>query len=282
MGFRDDHPTGIRRDFSTHGFVRLVDVMGNDAAIVQAARVSYGDGTKSFREDRALIRHLMRLGHTSPFEMIELKFHIKDTLFDARQIVRHRTASWNEISARYSTLKDEYWVPDAGEVREAGGSNKQGSLNVVNPDGAEVVRLMQEVYNFAHETYEKLMEDHSVPREQARAILPVGIHTEWYWKIDGNNLMKFLALRLDSHAQPEVRKPAQLIYELFAEQFPITAGVFESVMLKGGRLTYEQLKAIAQVLDIQVFEAREKVRSTAKAFRLSDHEADDLLKALWQ
>ena len=185
-----------------HGFVRCVDYMGDDAAIVQAARVSYGKGTKAVRQDRGLLRYLLRHRHTSPFEMCEIKLHCKMPIFVARQWIRHRTANVNEYSARYSVLDREFYVPDNEHLAVQAKNNKQGRGQVLDAQAsAEVLHLLKRDAEQCYDTYDKLMNDHQLARELARMNLPVNYYTQWYWKIDLHNLLHFLSLRLHPHAQ---------------------------------------------------------------------------------
>ncbi|MBI3721267.1 MAG: FAD-dependent thymidylate synthase, partial [Fimbriimonas ginsengisoli] len=188
------------------GFVRLVDYLGGDQRIVQAARVSYGEGTKSFRQDRALIHYLLKNWHTSPFEQVQLTFHAKMPIFVARQWVRHRTARLNEISGRYSVMRDEFYVPDPAHVRYQSERNKQGRADeaLPLPEAEEVVRRFRKEQAELYASYEELLSK-NVARELARANLPNSLYTEWYWQIDLHNLLRFLHLRMDSHAQYEIR-----------------------------------------------------------------------------
>ena len=187
------------------GFVRLVDCMGGDDAIVQAARVSYGKGTSKVSQDRGLIRYLMRHRHTTPFEMVEFKFHCKMPIFVARQWVRHRTANINEYSLRYSEARDEFYYPDPKHIEFQSALNMQGRMGEVSDD------LKQKVQDYFKEISERSFEIYSelnnagVARELARAILPVNLYTEWYWKNDLHNLLHFIGLRSDDHAQYEIR-----------------------------------------------------------------------------
>jgi thymidylate synthase (FAD) len=183
--------------------------MGDDTAIVQAARVSYGEGTKSYREDRSLIRYLMRHRHTSPFEMVEFKFHVKLPIFVARQWIRHRTANVNEYSGRYSVMKDEFFLPEADMLCTPASDNKQGRSSEQLPvDVANsIVTRMEAVQKQLFNEYEGLLEL-NLAREIARINLPLSSYTEWYWKIDLHNLFHFLNLRLDRHAQYEIRDKA--------------------------------------------------------------------------
>lgn len=212
-----------------HGFVRLVDVMGTDSSIVQAARVSYGAGTKTPSSDRSLIRYLLRNRHTSPFEMVELKFHIKLPIFVARQWVRHRTASINEVSARYSEMPNEMYIPTQWKHQST--SNKQGSGDSVCPTlNARATERVEKLFRQAFSTYSDLLAS-GIAREQARIVLPTALFTEWYWKIDLHNLLHFLRLRLDSHAQYEIRVYAEQIYAMVKERFPVSAEAFEDYVL---------------------------------------------------
>ncbi len=187
------------------GFVRLVDSMGGDDAIVQAARVSYGQGTSKVSQDRGLIRYLMRHRHTTPFEMVEFKFHCKMPIFVARQWVRHRTANINEYSLRYSEARDEFYMPDPEHIQFQSALNKQGRM------GEVPIELKQKVFDSFKEISERSFAIYSelneagVARELARSILPVNLYTEWYWKNDLHNLLHFVGLRSDSHAQYEIR-----------------------------------------------------------------------------
>ena len=207
---------GMKESVLDHGFVRVVDVMGDDKAIVQAARVSYGSGTKTVRQDKELISYLMRHQHMSPFEMCEIKLHVKCPIFVMRQWVRHRTANLNEISGRYSELPNEMLVFD--EWRRQGSKNKQGSEGTVNEEIAKDLREQQEViHRHARKVYEERLAN-GVAREQARVDLPLSQYTEFYWKIDLRNLLHFLKLRTDSHAQKEIRDYAEKI-EMFVSNW---------------------------------------------------------------
>lgn len=210
-----------------HGFVRLIDYMGDDAAIVQAARVSYGAGTKKRSEDTALIRYLLRHKHTSPFEMVDLKLHIKAPIFVARQWVRHRTASANEISGRYSILTNEMYLPDDMQISFQSSDNKQGrSVAAVPEELRERVRaLLLAGQREAYAGYQELI-DAEIARELARIALPVSIYTEWYWKMNLHNLFHFLALRADPHAQFEIRIYAEAICLIVRRLAPVAYGAF--------------------------------------------------------
>lgn len=192
-----------------HGFVRVVDYMGNDGSIVQAARVSYGTGTRKTRNDEALIRFLMRHRHTTPFEMCEIKFHVKLPIFVARQWIRHRTASVNEYSARYSKLDREFYIPAPEHLSAQSTSNRQGRGDrLTGTEAEEVLRILKEDSARNYANYEQMLdpdEGQGLARELARMNLPANVYTQWYWKIDLHNLFHFIRLRNDSHAQYEIR-----------------------------------------------------------------------------
>lgn len=256
-----------------HGFIRVIDYMGDDAAITQAARVSYGAGTKHVSNDQGLINYLMRHRHTSPFEMCEIKLHVKLPIFVARQWIRHRTANVNEYSARYSVMEREFYLPDADftqlqkaekRIEKKAGSeqqslfeqpeakptetaaqsttNMQGREQVLDADIVEDhIKTMSRVTSSAFTAYDRLLGDDSHPglaRELARAVLPVSTYTQWYWKTDLHNLLHFIALRADSHAQYEIRAYADVLFDIVQKWLPLTAQAFtdyrsEAVMLSG-------------------------------------------------
>lgn len=232
-----------------HGFVRLIDYLGSDSRVVQSARVSYGDGTKSVREDKGLIDYLLRHQHTSPFEQASVTFHMKMPIFVARQIVRHRTAKLNEISGRYSVMKDEFYIPALEDVNFQSKDNKQGrSTEEVDPTIIEKLLADLESEQIQdYEAYEGRIEQ-GIAKELARVNLPLSLYTEWYWTIDLHNLMHFLALRLDSHAQKEVRVYAQAIYEIVKEVYPFTMESFDEHILHGIRLSRTELKIVFAAL----------------------------------
>jgi thymidylate synthase (FAD) len=221
------------------GFVRLVDYMGSDARIVQAARVSYGEGTKTYREDANLIDYLLRNRHTSPFEQVALTFHMKLPIFVARQIVRHRTARINEISGRYSVMKNEFYIPKEDDVNAQSVDNKQG--RAAQPMPKEEARRIQEALSRGQEVsysgYERLIES-GLAREIARINLPLSLYTEWYWQMDLNNLFHFLHLRLGEHAQKEVREYARVILDIARAVAPASCKSFENHIL--GSVTFSK------------------------------------------
>lgn len=225
------------------GFVRVVDYMGNDHAVVQAARISYGDGTKTVNDDRNLIRYLMRHHHTTPFEMCELKLHVRVPMDCWRQWIRHRTASVNEYSTRYSIAINEAQLTQPDEWRLQSGVNKQGSEGGIDPRVAS--RLCDEerdLHTLAREVYRTRIET-GVAREQARKDLPLSTYTEAYWKIDLHNLLHFLELRLDPHAQHEIRLYAKVIGEIVSHWVPWVWEAFQNYRLNSVTLTELDISA---------------------------------------
>lgn len=245
---------GITKEISVldKGYVRIVDVMPRlvpedhtaDYAIAEAARVSYGYGTKKVSDDEGLIRYLLRNKHTSCFEMCELKFNIKIPLFVFGQMVRHRTANINQESARYSIIKDEFYIPDESNVRAQSMSNKQGSEGLVEKDNA--LFFIEDVFDTCKDNYDKYESAISanVTKEQARMLLPQNIYTNLYWKCDLHNILHFLRLRLDHHAQWEIRQYAEAIYKFVSDIFPITAKAFNDYDINSIRLTAFDVEAI--------------------------------------
>jgi len=219
------------------GFVRLVDSMGGDDAIVQAARVSYGQGTSRVSQDRGLIRYLMRHRHTTPFEMVEFKFHCKMPIFVARQWVRHRTANINEYSLRYSEARDEFYTPDPEHIQFQSALNKQGRKGEVPAEMKQkVLDYFNEISERSFAMYTELNEA-GVARELARAILPVNLYTEWYWKNDLHNLLHFIGLRSDSHAQYEIRVFSDAMAESVKAVAPFAWEAYQDYMVKGMRFS---------------------------------------------
>ncbi len=232
-----------------HGFVRVVDYFGGDAAIVQAARVSYGAGTRKTSEDRQLVRYLMRHRHTTPFEMCEIKFHIKLPIFVARQWIRHRTANVNEISGRYSVFTDEFYLPEPHELAKQSTNNKQGRGDPLDDAQAERVRgTIERASRQAYADYEGLIEGEGLARELARAVLPVNYYTEWYWKIDLHNLLHFLALRMDAHAQYEIRVFADAMASFVEDWVPVAWEAFEDYRLGAVTMSKPALAAVGKRL----------------------------------
>lgn len=238
-----------RIDCLDKGFVRLVDYMGTDDSIVQAARVSYGKGTKSVRADRELIRYLMRHRHTSPFEMVEFKFHVKLPIFVARQWIRHRTANVNEYSGRYSEMKDEFYIPDIDQIRTQNTVNRQGRSDSTLPDNQaqEINEMLSNTQKQLFEEYKSML-DMDIARELARINLPLSTYTEWYWKIDLHNLLHFLKLRLDFHAQYEIRIFADTMAELIKPIVPLTYEAFEDYILESMTFSKQEIGIIKELL----------------------------------
>lgn len=212
------------------GFVRLVESMGDDSAIVQAARVSYGKGTKSFSEDEGLIRYLMRHRHTTPFEMVEFKFHARLPIFVARQWIRHRTASVNEVSGRYSEMPDLFYEPDKSVCTTQSTHNKQCGTDALVEGLDSCAENFRNTNRILYENYKTLLSS-EMRRELARINLPLALYTEWYWKIDLHNLLHFLVLRLNTHAQYEIRVYAEAIAEIVKSKVPITWKAFQDYRL---------------------------------------------------
>jgi thymidylate synthase (FAD) len=243
-----------------HGFIRVVDYMGDDAAIVQAARVSYGKGTRQASQDEGLIRYLMRHRHTSPFEMCEIKLHVKLPMFIARQWIRHRTANVNEYSARYSILDKEFYVPAADQLAVQSSINNQGRGEAINRNDAEkILDLMKGDAAQAFNSYEQLInsdadgkpvdaERPALARELARIGLPLSTYTQWYWKTDLHNLFHFMALRADSHAQYEIRVYADVIRDIANRWVPLASKAFEDYRLHGVELSRDAIDVVRRRL----------------------------------
>ena len=243
-----------------HGFVRVVDYMGDDAAITQAARVSYGRGTKKLREDSGLIRYLLRHRHTTPFEMCEIKFHIKLPIFVARQWIRHRTANVNEYSARYSVLDREFYIPAPEHLAAQSASNRQGRGDVLEgEEAAEVLETLKQGAARAYSEYERMLnqdeegkqqdpERQGLARELARISLPINVYTQWYWKVDLHNLMHFLSLRADPHAQYGIRAYAEVMIDVLKRWLPITHQAFEDYIAGSTSLSAPAMAVIKRML----------------------------------
>jgi len=232
------------------GFVRLVDYMGSDDRIVQAARVSYGEGTKTVRQDKGLINYLIRNEHTSPFEQVVLTFHTKMPIFVARQWVRHRTARLNEISGRYSIMRDEFYIPDADQLRSQSTDNKQARSEETLPADvtADILSEMAADQRHLYEHYEGMIEK-GLAREIARTNLPLSLYTEWYWQIDLHNLFRFLWLRLDSHAQYEIRVYAEAMAQCAKAVAPLAYEAFEEHIQGSIRFSRSELESLTAILE---------------------------------
>ncbi len=243
-----------------HGFVRVIDYMGDDAAVVQAARVSYGKGTKKISDDAGLINYLLRHRHTTPFEMCEIKYHVKLPIFVARQWIRHRTANVNEYSARYSVLDCEFYVPEEDDLAAQSSSNRQGRGNILS--GKEAKRVLDILREDAQMTYDHYIEmlneseegniidvsKEGLARELARINLTLSTYTQWYWKTDLHNLLNFLSLRADTHAQYEIRVYADAMMETLRRWCPITFQSFSDHRVEGVTLSGKAIKVVKTLI----------------------------------
>jgi thymidylate synthase (FAD) len=243
-----------------HGFVRVIDYMGDDAAVVQAARVSYGRGTRRVSEDTGLIRYLMRHRHTTPFEMCEIKFHIKLPIFVARQWIRHRTANVNEYSARYSVLDREFYIPEAGHLAAQSSANRQGRGEALSGrEAAEVLQMLREDASRCFDHYEQMLNENpdgkprepgrrGLARELARMNVTLNTYTQWYWKINLHNLLHFLCLRADRHAQYEIRVYAERMSEIVAAWVPTVYRAFQEYRLDAATFSGSMLTVLRKML----------------------------------
>ena len=267
-----------------HGFVRVIDYMGDDSAVVQAARVSYGKGTKRVNEDRGLIQYLMRHRHTTPFEMCEIKYHVKLPIFVARQWIRHRTANVNEYSARYSILDNEFYLPAPEHLAVQSTSNRQGRGESLPPGEAQrVLDLLREDAARSYRDYAYMLNEDEggnvvdekrsgLARELARMNLSLNFYTQWYWKTDLHNLLNFLSLRADAHAQYEIRVYAEAMIETLERWVPMTAEAFRQYRIGGAQLSANALAVIKKML------AGEPVDQAASG--LSKREWSELMQVL--
>lgn len=238
-----------------HGFTRVIDYMGDDAAIVQAARVSYGSGTKTVQSDEGLIRYLMRHWHSTPFEMCEIKFHVKLPVFVARQWIRHRTANVNEMSARYSILDNEFYIPAPCDLAAQSSDNKQGRATVLSAtEAATVLDILRDDALRSYRNYEEMMREDDeagklgLARELARMNLPTNIYTQWYWKTDLHNLFHFLRLRADAHAQFEIRAYANVIASIAEAWVPLACRAFYDYRLNAVQFSAAEMTVLREVL----------------------------------
>lgn len=262
------------------GFIRLVDYMGDDSAIVQAARVSYGEGTKTFSEDRSLIRYLMNKKHTSPFEQVEFKFHVKAPIVVFRQWHRHRTSSINELSGRYSEMKDECYMPNINDLNFQNENNKQcRDENKLDDEVSKKVLIeMEEVQTLLFRHYRNLL-DLGLAREICRINLPLSTYSEMYWKMDLHNLFHFLKLRLDKHAQKEIRVYAEAICELIKPVVPIAYEAFSDYLLNSISLSKDEKNILNNVLC--KLELSEKIKETIlSSISISKREKKELIEKL--
>ncbi len=243
-----------------HGFIRVIDYMGDDSSIVQSARVSYGKGTKKISNDKGLIKYLMRHRHSTPFEMCEIKFHIKLPIFIARQWIRHRTANVNEYSARYSILDKEFYIPSAENLAAQSAINNQGRGDALtDAEASNVIQILKKDAEQTYSNYETLLNESSegniidesksgIARELARMNLTLNTYTQWYWKIDLNNLLHFLALRADDHAQYEIRVYADAMLDIVKKWVPLTYEAFEDYRIGGTELSAKEVNLMRKLL----------------------------------
>ena len=267
-----------------HGFVRVIDYMGDDAAIVQAARVSYGRGTKRVSEDAGLIRYLIRHRHSTPFEMCEIKFHVKLPIFVARQWIRHRTANVNEYSARYSILDREFYIPQPEQLATQSASNRQGRGDVLQgEEAAHVLDLLREDATRNYDHYAEMLNEDAdgtpldparqgLARELARMNLSLNFYTQWYWKTDLHNLLHFLSLRADAHAQYEIRVYAEAMIGMLKAWVPATYQAFLDYRLGAAVLSAQMLAVVKRMLEGEAVEQ--------KASGLSKREWGELMLVL--
>ena len=235
------------KDIHQLGFVKLLDVMGNDEEVENSARISYGEGTRKVNQTRNLIRYLMRHKHTSPFEMCEVKFHLKLPIFIMRQLVRHRTANLNEYSGRYSVMSNEFYLPEGDYLAKQSTTNSQGRGEVLEQQGLLQFEFNR-IYDGASMAYQVLLE-HDLSREVARALLPVANYTECIWKIDLHNFFHFVKLRSDSHAQREIRDYADAMYELVKPNFPLCCEAFEDYIQGATTFSKQEMGVIKELLE---------------------------------
>lgn len=243
-----------------HGFVRVVDYMGDDSSIVQAARVSYGSGTKKVSEDRGLIRYLMRHHHTTPFEMCEIKYHVRLPIFVARQWIRHRTASVNEYSARYSIMDREFYIPEPEVLAAQSKINNQGRGDVLSSEqAAAVINLLKQDAQQCYDNYETMLNPaeeggYGLARELARMNLTLNSYSQWYWKINLHNLFHFLQLRIDPHAQYEIRVYAEAMLKTLQAWVPIACEAFEDYRRGAVTFSASMMKVLGRMLSGEAIE----------------------------
>lgn len=260
------------------GFIRVVDYMGDDSSVVQAARVSYGVGTKSVSTDKTLIDYLMRHEHNTPFEMAVIKFHVKLPIFVARQWMRHRTGSFNEISARYSEVQDEFYIPETKDIKPQSRTNHQGRDEAAGFEPAEVKYFKEHFTKNVEDSYTRyksLVEEEGIPgvaRELARTVLPVSQYTEFYWTVNLRNLLHFIKLRIDDHAQYEIRVYAMQLLKILESWVPHTAEAFTQFMLNAETFSSKALRVIHRYLKDQI------LISQAES-GMSKREYNDLMKS---
>ena len=263
-----------------HGFVRVIDYMGDDSSIVQAARVSYGKGTKKINQDKSLINYLLSHRHSTPFEMNEIKLHIKLPIFIARQWIRHRTANVNEYSARYSILEREIYIPSLENLQTQSKTNNQGrGENIRDNEAKEKLNLIKKNSDQTFDNYSFLLNEDSsgniidqsndgIARELARMTLPLNTYTQWYWKIDLHNLMHFLSLRFDVHAQYEIRVYADIILNVMKKWVPLTYDAFLRYRMEGFSMSSEGVNFLKSILKNEKFDRN----------RISKREINEIIK----
>ena len=263
-----------------HGFVRVIDYMGDDSSIVQAARVSYGKGTKKINQDKSLINYLLSHRHSTPFEMNEIKLHIKLPIFIARQWIRHRTANVNEYSARYSILEREFYIPTLENLQTQSKTNNQGrGENIRDNEAKEKLNLIKKNSDQTFDNYSFLLNEDSsgniidqsndgIARELARMTLPLNTYTQWYWKIDLHNLMHFLSLRFDVHAQYEIRVYADIILNVMKKWVPLTYDAFLRYRMEGFSMSSEGVNFLKSILKNEKFDRN----------RISKREINEIIK----
>ena len=265
----------VKTNILDHGQVVLLDVFGSDARIAESARVSYGKGTKKTSNDTALIRYLMRHKHTSPFEMCEVLFYLKVPIFVARQLVRHRTANINEVSGRYSELSEETYTPDETQLGPQSAINNQGRAETET--SIQTKRAQREIINAAHESfqsYDRLLTVTNVSKEISRVVLPLSTYTELYWKCDLHNFFHFCKLRLDSHAQYEIRVMARAMFDAVAPFFPIATTAFCDYILETKTVSRTEQMLLATMLSSVTLPALEH----AKALGMSEREHTEFVQ----
>ena len=267
------------------GFVKLLDVMGDDEEVENSARISYGEGTRKVNQTRNLIRYLMRHKHTSPFEMCEVKFHLKLPIFIMRQLVRHRTANLNEYSGRYSVMSDEFYLPEGDYLAKQSTTNNQGRGEPLDSQGLLQFEFNR-IYDGASMAYQVLLE-HELSREVARVLLPVANYTECIWKIDLHNFFHFVKLRSDSHAQREIRDYADAMYELVKPNFPLCCEAFEDYMMGAVTFSASEMEfirdhVVGDLIDEWECYTDEEFNDEVltKKYKLSNREMNELKKKL--
>jgi thymidylate synthase (FAD) len=250
-----------------HGFIRVLDYMGNQDTVAESARVSYQQGTKSKRDNKGLLRYLIRHHHHSPLEMCEIRFHIKLPMFVARQWIRHRTANVNEMSARYSVLPDEFYVPDKANISAQSKSNKQGRESNEHFDSKHIQDILSKANDLSYSIYDSLIDDGDLSREIARSVLPVAMYTEWIWKIDLRNLLHFIQLRADSHAQYEIRVYAEVMKDIVNMWCPDIMEAFDAFAISGQTFSSEEIETLLSALDFdKITDSFIKSKSEYKEF----------------